>query len=104
MRMLMTIVATAVGEIPIALDDGRAGVLVPPADAGVLATALAGVLSDPARARAMGGIAAQRAAEQYTFAGMMERYVALYGALLQRGPASRTARNPRRLSSNAPVF
>jgi glycosyltransferase involved in cell wall biosynthesis len=82
------IVATAVGDVPTALNGGRAGVLVPPADAGALASALAGVLSDPAQARRLSAAAALRAAEQYTFAKMMERYLALYAQLLADGPAA----------------
>jgi glycosyltransferase involved in cell wall biosynthesis len=79
------IVATAVGEVPAVLSGGRAGVLVPPGDAGALAGALAGVLSDPAEARRLSAAAARRAAEEYTFGKMMERYVALYAQLLTKG-------------------
>jgi glycosyltransferase involved in cell wall biosynthesis len=82
------IVATAVGEVPIALSNGRAGVLVPPADAGALASALTSVLSDPARAHRLAAAAALRAAEEYTLGKMVERYVALYGHLLTNGLAS----------------
>jgi glycosyltransferase involved in cell wall biosynthesis len=78
------IVATAVGDVPAALNDG-AGVLVPPADAAALTDALAGVLSDPARARRLGAAAALRAAAQYTLGTMMERYVALYTHVLADG-------------------
>jgi glycosyltransferase involved in cell wall biosynthesis len=82
------IIATAVGEVPAVLSNGRAGVLVPPGDAEALANALAGVLSDPALAHRLGGAAARRAAEEYTFEKMMGRYVALYARLLASGPAS----------------
>ncbi len=82
------IVATAVGEIPTVLSGGRAGVLVPPADAAALADALARVLSDPAQARRLGAAAALRATEEYAFDKMMGRYMALYARLLAHGPAS----------------
>jgi len=82
------IVATAVGEIPTALDGGRAGVLVPARDAGALASALASVLCDPAQARRLSAAAALRAAAEYAFGGMMARYGALYAQLLASGPAS----------------
>lgn len=81
------IVASAVGEIPSALRDGAAGMLVPPGDAPALANALAAVLADPARARRLGAAAARRAAEEYTLTRMVERYVALYAALLHAPPA-----------------
>lgn len=76
------IVATAVGEIPAVLSGQQAGVLVPPADAAALASALAALLSDPARARRLGAAAARRAVEEYSFRTMMDRYVALYRKLL----------------------
>jgi glycosyltransferase involved in cell wall biosynthesis len=83
------IVATAVGDIPAVLRDGQAGVLVPPADAAALASAVAAVLSDPARAQRMSAAGAQRAADEYSFDKMVERYVALYAALLARAPGAR---------------
>jgi glycosyltransferase involved in cell wall biosynthesis len=100
------IVATAVGEVPIALSDGQAGVLVPPADAGALASALAGVLSDAVRARRLGAAAALRAAEEYTLDMMIARYVALYAHLLTNRPALAPilpARNPRPLPQSREV-
>jgi glycosyltransferase involved in cell wall biosynthesis len=72
------IIATAVGEIPTVLDGGRAGVVVRASDATGLADALAGLLSDPIRARRLGDAAAARASESYTLSSMVDRYVALY--------------------------
>ena len=74
------IVATAVGEVPAVLRDG-AGTLVPPGDAAALAGALATLLADPAAARRLGAAAAQRAAQEYTLARMVERYAGLYASL-----------------------
>lgn len=56
------IVATSVDGVPEALDEGRAGMLVPPRDAGALATAIERLLSDDAlraaqRSAALEGIA-----------------------------------------------
>jgi glycosyltransferase involved in cell wall biosynthesis len=82
------IVATAVGDIPTALMGGQAGVLVPPGDAGALADALAGLLSDPGQARQLGAAAAARAAEEYTIGRMLERYRALYTHALTGKPAA----------------
>ena len=82
------IVATAVGEVPIVLDGGGAGVLAPPRDAAALADGIARVLSDPAQARRLSAAAALRAAQEYTLARMTERYAALYAELLTRGPTS----------------
>jgi len=45
------VVATRVGGIPELLEDGRAGILVPPGDADALASALVSLLSDPEQVR-----------------------------------------------------
>jgi glycosyltransferase involved in cell wall biosynthesis len=72
------IVASAVGEIPIVLDGGRAGLLVPAADAPALANALSTLLSNPALARRVAGAGYARAAERYTLDAMLDAYLALY--------------------------
>jgi glycosyltransferase involved in cell wall biosynthesis len=77
------IVATAVGEVPTALEDGRAGTLVPAGNAQALADALAKLLADPAAAQRLGSAAAERAAREYTLTRMVERYAALYASLLR---------------------
>jgi glycosyltransferase involved in cell wall biosynthesis len=76
------IVASAVGDIPVVLENGRAGVVVPPADAAALARALATLIDDPGHARTLGAAAARRAQAEYTAERMVERYVALYARRL----------------------
>jgi glycosyltransferase involved in cell wall biosynthesis len=76
------IIATAVGEVPTVLDQGRAGILISPGDATALADALRGLLADSQRARQLSDAALTRATEHYTLARMMERYVALYASVL----------------------
>ncbi len=80
------IVATAVGEIPVVLENGRAGAVVPPGNAAALAHALALLLDDRTRASDMAAAAARRAQAEYTAERMVERYVALYGKRLGRKP------------------
>ncbi len=48
------VVASGVGGLPELLDSGRLGVLVPPEDPVALATAMAALLTDPARALSLG--------------------------------------------------
>lgn len=48
------VVATRVGALPSAVDDGVTGILVPPRDEGALADAIVRVLKDPALAQQMG--------------------------------------------------
>ena len=80
------VVASAVGEVPTVLDDGRAGVLVSPGDSAAIANALAALLSDPARARQLAAAAQIRATQTYSFDAMMDRYLALYAKALGNQP------------------
>jgi len=72
------IVATDVGEVRVALDDGRAGVLVEPGNAHALASALDGLLADALRARTLGERAADHARANYSLPRMVGRYANLY--------------------------
>jgi starch synthase len=90
------VVATATGGIPEVVADGETGILVPieqvsdgtgaPLDPAKfeadLAAALTAVLSDPARARAMGVAGRQRAVEHFAWPAIAARTVALYRTLL----------------------
>jgi len=55
------IVATAVGGVPDVLEDGSEALLVPPADPRSLAEAIASLIQDPGRRRALGRAARERA-------------------------------------------
>ena len=71
------VVATAVGDVPIVLDGGRAGLLVPAKDATALANALSTLLNNSALARRLAMAAQTRATERYTLDAMMEASHAL---------------------------
>jgi len=62
--------------------DGTTGLVVPPGQAGALREALAALLSDAGRRRAMGEAARRVQAEEYGAALMGERYLKLYGEVL----------------------
>lgn len=66
MSMALPIVASDVSDIREVLDDGSAGMLVPPGDAGALAAAIGEILESPGRARAMGDRARARLIERYS--------------------------------------
>jgi glycosyltransferase involved in cell wall biosynthesis len=78
------IVATDVGQVRAALDNGAAGVLVAPGDAGALAAALDRLLSDPGEARRLGSAAALHAAGEYDLSRMVQRYATVYEQVLAR--------------------
>jgi glycosyltransferase involved in cell wall biosynthesis len=66
----LPVVATAAGGIPEAVADGVTGCLVPPRDPGALAAALAAVLTDEARRRALGEAGRRRFLDRFTAAHM----------------------------------
>lgn len=85
MRASCAIVATAVGQVPIVLDHGEAGVLVPPRDVAAMATAIEGLLTDPDAARARAARASAIGAARYDIEQMVEAYLRLYGEAWTRG-------------------
>lgn len=72
------IVATAVGGTSDLLDDGAAGVLVPPQRPDALAQAILELLDDPTRAAALGAAALARQQTRYGIAEQVERLEELY--------------------------
>ena len=72
------VVATRVGGAEEMIEDGVTGVLVPPSDVPAMAGALRRVLSSPDAGAAMGAAARRRVEAEFTLAGMMNRYDALY--------------------------
>ena len=90
------IVASDVGDVGVALGHGTAGILVEPGSPAALATALAGLLADPARARDMGDRAGDRASAEYDVDEMVRRYVRVYDTLRGR----RAPRSPLSLASS----
>ena len=72
------VVASRVSAIPEVVEDGVTGLLVAPDEAGALATAIAALLGDPARAVAMGASGRRRAVERFTLEECTRRTVELY--------------------------
>lgn len=73
----LPVVASAVGQVPSALDGGRLGVLVPGGDAVVLAQALAALRADPARRAQLGEQGRAAAVSRHTWAAVVDRVLAL---------------------------
>ncbi len=102
------VVATSVGGVPEVLDDGRAGILVPPEDPPALAAALRSLMADDGL-RARWAERARHGAEYFSVARMARDYEQVYRRLLtgdlsrraaDSGPA-RVARTWRRLRWSA---
>jgi glycosyltransferase involved in cell wall biosynthesis len=77
------LVATAVGEVPTVVLDGRTGVLVPAEDADSLAEGILGLLRDPARRTRFGAAAKQRVEEEYSAARMTNDYLCVYAEAIE---------------------
>ena len=71
-------VATSVGGVPTALQDGHTGRLAPPRDPHALAGAINDLLGDEARRRTLGEAARRTFDERFTADIMARRYEALY--------------------------
>jgi len=78
----LPIVATRVGEIPAALQEGAAGLLVSPGRPDELAAAITRILSDAELAQQLGRRARARAVAEFDVATMTARYRALYAPAL----------------------
>ncbi len=85
------VVATSVGSIPEAVEDGVSGLLVPPDDPPALAAALRRLLSDRVLAAALGAAARGRALGQFTDTAMARAFEVLYADVLRRHASSVTA-------------
>ena len=70
------------------IQDGDTGVLVPPNDPSELAIAIADLLRTPARRRALGDAARQRALNHFTVDRVVRVYGALYTDLAAPPPAA----------------
>lgn len=80
----LPIVATAVGQIPVMVRDGREGFIVAPNDPPALADALDRLLADPDLRKRLGASARERAARHYDRRLLSQRLGEVYESLLSR--------------------
>jgi len=78
------VVATAVDGAAELVEPGRDGLLVPAGDPAALAGAVAGLLDDPSRARALGRAAREKMRARYSLEAMTGAYAELYRAVAGR--------------------
>lgn len=76
------VVATAVGANPTLIDDGKNGLIVPPADPTALADAIGRYLSRPLMAAAFGSAARRKVEAEYSREAMTRRFEDFYRQLI----------------------
>jgi glycosyltransferase involved in cell wall biosynthesis len=84
----LPVVASAVGDVPRVIEDGRTGLLVPPGDPVALAAALAELADRPQERLRIGAAARDAVLRSHTWDAVLERVLALCGA---DRPAARVA-------------
>lgn len=82
------VVATAVGGLVDAVEDGVTGILVPPGDPVALRAAIAGLLEDAPFRHRLGTRAAQRARERFSVEAATRSTTETYGDVLGGRPAT----------------
>ncbi|MCK9795257.1 glycosyltransferase family 4 protein [Isoptericola sp. 4D.3] len=85
----LPVVASAVGELPDALEHGAAGVLVPPGDAAALADALVDLAHDPARRESLGARAREVAVERHDWSVVVRRALGYAGVSMAEPAGAR---------------
>jgi glycosyltransferase involved in cell wall biosynthesis len=83
MASSLPLVATAVGEVPTVVLDGRTGVLVPAEDLDSLTAGILKLLRDPALRKRLGAAARQRVEEEYSSARMTADYLGVYAEAIE---------------------
>ncbi len=81
----LPLVATAVGDVPTVVRDGRSGVLVPSEDVGLLASAIVELLRDALLRMRLGSAARRLIAEEFSAERMTANYLRVYEDALASG-------------------
>ncbi len=75
-------IGTQIGGIPEVIEDGKTGILVPPADSSLLAEVILELVSDPAKAKTMGDLGRERVEKMFTTEEMVQNYERFYQKVL----------------------
>ena len=84
MAHAMPVIATRVGAIPEAVQEGVEGFLVEPRNAEQLAECMTRIAQDPILRQRMGAAARQRVKREFNLAAMSDRVLAAYNEILGR--------------------
>jgi glycosyltransferase involved in cell wall biosynthesis len=83
MASSLPLVATAVGEVPTVVLDGRTGLLVPAEDVDLLAKGILELLRNPEMRTRFGAAAKQRVEEEYSAVRMTADYLCVYAEAIE---------------------
>ena len=86
----LPVVASSVGGVPEAVEDGETGLLVPPRDPVRLAAALERLLVDPALRRRLGSNGRERVRQHFGLEAFQQAHVAVYRRELARREGARS--------------
>jgi glycosyltransferase involved in cell wall biosynthesis len=78
MAMKLPVIATSVGGLPELIDDGKTGILVPPADVDALCVALQFLIGSPKARKSMGNAGRRRVEERFRIENNIRMTAALY--------------------------
>jgi glycosyltransferase involved in cell wall biosynthesis len=79
-------IVTSVGENPQVIEDGKSGLLIPPADEQTLAETLRCLLREPRRRESMGRAARERLERHFSLQGFMVAHERLYENMMMERP------------------
>lgn len=76
-------IVTRVGGMPEVIEDGKCGIVVPPADSDALASAVSALASNPEMADRYGRNAKERVVEHFNVSNTVQKTLALYNELVR---------------------
>jgi glycosyltransferase involved in cell wall biosynthesis len=85
MAMGKAVIATATGDVPELLEEGKTGFMIPKADESALAKAVADMLDHPDKARALGLAARAEVAERFNMDRRVENALRVYAEAVETG-------------------
>jgi glycosyltransferase involved in cell wall biosynthesis len=85
MASSLPIIATPVGDVPVMVHDGLTGVMVPPENAALLASAIVALLRNPAQRERLGAAARKLIEDEFSAERMTADYLRVYAKAASRG-------------------
>ncbi len=85
MASSLPLIATRVGDVPTVVLDGQTGVVVPPENAALLASAIVSLLRNPAQRKRLGAAARKLIEDEFSAERMTADYLRVYAKAASRG-------------------